>query len=202
MPLRLLTLLLALCLAPGAARPAAGAPGAAAAPRTLVFWTMQLAPFHNDYVAGLIARFEALHPGVRVKWVDVPWAEMERKVLASIAAGTAPDVVNLNPQFSSRLAELGALADPRPHLSANEINAFLPPAWAANQLGAVPFALPWYLSTTVLLYRRDLLRQAAWRRRAATPSCERWRAPSANAPAAMPGFRPWTVPRRWKPWCR
>ena len=164
MPQRLFTLLLALCGALGVALPevsaasAASAPGAT--PRTLVLWTMQLAPFHNDYVNGLITRFEAEQPGVRVKWVDVPWAEMERKVLASIAAGAAPDVVNLNPQFSARLAELGALADPRAHLSAAEIDAFLPPAWAANQLGGVPFALPWYLSTTVLLYRRDLLAQA------------------------------------------
>jgi putative chitobiose transport system substrate-binding protein len=163
MPLRLFTLLLALCGALGCApAQAAAAPdqAAAAGARTLVLWTMQLAPFHNDYVNGLITRFEAAHPGVRVKWVDVPWAEMERKVLASIAAGTAPDVVNLNPQFSSRLAELGALADPRPHLAADEVAAFLPPAWAANQLGGVPFALPWYLSTTVLLVRRDLLAQA------------------------------------------
>lgn len=160
MHLRLLFLLLALCALAGAGRAADKALPAPPAPRTLVLWTMQLAPFHNNYVNGLITRFEADHPGVRVKWVDVPWAEMERKVLASIAAGTAPDVVNLNPQFSSRLAELGALADPRAHLSAAEIDAFLPPAWAANQLGGVPFALPWYLSTTVLLYRRDLLRQA------------------------------------------
>ena len=158
---RLLTVLFALCAALGGAAPAASAPDAAdATPRTLMLWTMQLAPFHNDYVNGLIARFEVDHPGMRVKWVDVPWAEMERKVLASIAAGTAPDVVNLNPQFSARLAELGALADPRAHLSAEEVNAYLPPAWAANQLGNVPFALPWYLSTTVLLYRRDLLAQA------------------------------------------
>lgn len=155
MLLRLLTLLLALCADTGFA-----SPGTGTAPRTLVLWTMQLAPFHNDYVNGLIAGFQAQNPGVRVKWTDVPWAEMERKVLASVAAGTAPDVVNLNPQFSSRLAELGALADPRPHLSAAEIDAFLAPAWAANQLGGVPFALPWYLSTTVLLYRRDLLAQA------------------------------------------
>jgi putative chitobiose transport system substrate-binding protein len=155
MLLRLFTLLLAICATTGLAAPHTAPPA-----RTLVLWTMQLAPFHNDYVNGLITRFEADNPGVRVKWVDVPWAEMERKVLASIAAGTAPDVVNLNPQFSSRLAELGALADPRPHLSATEIDAFLPPAWAANQLGGVPFALPWYLSTTVLLVRRDLLAQA------------------------------------------
>ena len=160
MHLRSLFLLLALCALAAAGQAADKTPPAPPAARTLVLWTMQLAPFHNDYVNGLISRFEATHPGVRVKWVDVPWAEMERKVLASIAAGTAPDVVNLNPQFSSRLAELGALADPRAHLSTAEIDAFLPPAWAANQLGGVPFALPWYLSTTVLLYRRDLLAQA------------------------------------------
>ena len=44
---------------------------------------------------------------------------MKRKVLASIAAGTAPDVANSNPQLSSRLVELGALAGLRPHLSSS-----------------------------------------------------------------------------------
>jgi putative chitobiose transport system substrate-binding protein len=126
----------------------------------LTLWTMQLAPFHNDYVQGLLARYEAQRPGVRVKWVDVAWAEMERKMLASLAAGTAPDVVNLNPQFSARLAELGALEDPRRHLSDEQVGNFLPAAWRANQLSGVPFALPWYLSTTVNLVRLDLLKQA------------------------------------------
>jgi putative chitobiose transport system substrate-binding protein len=148
--------LLALLAPAAAGRARARATG----PRTLVFWTMQLAPFHSDFVHGLIARFEAQHAGVRVRWVDVPWSEMERKVLASLAAGTAPDVVNLNPQFSARLAELGALADPRAHLDAPAIAAYLPSAWSANALAGVPFALPWYLSTTVTLARRDLLERA------------------------------------------
>ncbi|MFM8795972.1 MAG: ABC transporter substrate-binding protein [Betaproteobacteria bacterium] len=136
------------------------APSVGRASASLTLWTMQLSPFHDDYVKGVLNRFEALHPGVRLKWVDVAWAEMERKVLASLAAGTAPDVVNLNPQFSARLAELGALEDPRQHLLPAEISAFLPAAWQANQLGGVPFALPWYLSTTVQLVRQDLLARA------------------------------------------
>ena len=136
------------------------APSVGRASASLTLWTMQLSPFHDDYVKGVLNRFEALHPGVRLKWVDVAWAEMERKVLASLAAGTAPDVVNLNPQFSARLAELGALEDPRQHLVPAEISAFLPAAWQANQLGGVPFALPWYLSTTVQLVRQDLLARA------------------------------------------
>jgi putative chitobiose transport system substrate-binding protein len=155
-PMRILLTLLLICLNCMAAGPAQ----AAAAPRQISFWTMQLSPHHDDFVLGLIARFEAQHPGVKVKWVDVPWTEMERKALASMAAGTAPDVLNLNPQFAARLAELGALADPRPHLSAKQIDSYLPPAWAANQLAGRPFALPWYLSTTITLYHRDVLARA------------------------------------------
>lgn len=133
---------------------------AASGRRRLVFWTMQLSPFHDDFVRGVLQAFEAQHPGVQVHWVDVPWAEMERKALASIAAGTQPDVVNLNPQFSARLAELGALHDPRPWLSAAEVASYLPAAWQANQLAGKPFALPWYLSTTLTLAHRPVLQKA------------------------------------------
>jgi len=140
---------------------AAGAsPALATGRHRVVFWTMQLSPFHDNYVRGLIQSFEARQPRAQVIWVDVPWAEMERKALASIAAGTQPDVLNLNPQFSARLAELGALADPRQWLSASEVASYLPAAWAANQLGGVPFALPWYLSTTLTLANRSVLQRA------------------------------------------
>ena len=85
-PLLLLaTVAISVCLllaAPGRALAAAGAPESkpmtpmtpmTPAPRLLRFWTMQLSPFHDAYVQGLILRFEAQHPGVRVQWVDVPW---------------------------------------------------------------------------------------------------------------------------------
>lgn len=133
---------------------------ACAASRPLVLWTMQLSPFHDAYVNGLIAEFEREHAGVSVKWVDVPWAEMERKTLAAMAAGTAPDVVNLNPQFAARLAELGVLHDPTRHLDADTVATYLPSAWRANELQGRYFALPWYLSTTLTLYNRELLERA------------------------------------------
>jgi putative chitobiose transport system substrate-binding protein len=85
---------------------------------------------------------------------------MERKTLASIAAKSAPDVVNLNPQFSSRLAEFGALAEPENFLSASDIAEYLPAAWRANQLGGKTFAIPWYLNTNVTLFNMDLLKRS------------------------------------------
>lgn len=68
------------------------------------FWTMQLQPQFTDYFNQLIANFETENPGLKVKWVDIPWSAMESKVLAAVAAKTAADVINLNPDFAALLA--------------------------------------------------------------------------------------------------
>lgn len=128
--------------------------------QTLEFWTMQLSPHLDGYVKGLIARYEAAHPGRKIKWVDLPWNEMERKVLTAIAAGQAPDVVNMNPQFAAKLAEFGALADPERFLPPAVVNSYLPAAWAGNRLDGKTFALPWYLTANLTLYHRGLLARA------------------------------------------
>jgi putative chitobiose transport system substrate-binding protein len=130
-------------------------------PIQIEFWTMQLSPFHDAYIKGVIQNFEKENPAIRVKWVDVPWAEMEKKTLTSVAAATAkkppPDIVNLNPQFASKLAEFNALADPERYLSQTEIATFVPSAWNANKLDGKAFALPWYLTTNVILYNKEIL---------------------------------------------
>ena len=149
-PARRMLLGAALAAATGRAWPQVGA-------QRLEFWTMQLSPHLDDYVLGLIRRFEADNPGVTIKWVDLPWAETERKLLSAIAAKAGPDVVNLNPQFSAKLAEFGALADPEAHLGPAERAEYLPAAWEANRLAGRCFALPWYLSTNLTLYNRRLL---------------------------------------------
>jgi len=70
----------------------------------LEFWTMQLQPDFTEYFNQLIATFESENPNLTVRWVDVPWNAMESKILTAVSAGTAPDVVNLNPKFASQLA--------------------------------------------------------------------------------------------------
>ncbi len=124
------------------------------------FWTMQLQPKFTDYFNGLIADFEQQNPDLKVKWVDVPWTAMESKILSAVSAGTAPDVVNLNPDFASQLAGRDAW------LNLNEVVApeakaeYLPKIWQASSLGEVSFGLPWYLTTRVAIYNQDLLKQA------------------------------------------
>ena len=70
---------------------------------TIEFWTLQLSDF-TPYMNSMIDEYEKSHPNIKIKWIDVPFSEGEKRVLASIMSNHVPDLVNLNPSFSSILA--------------------------------------------------------------------------------------------------
>src|SRR5207253_1988444 len=74
-------------------------------------WTMQLKPTFNDYMTNLLDSYKKQNPKAEIEWVDLPSTEIEQKTLTSIAGGKSPDVINLNPNFTAKLAEEGALSD-------------------------------------------------------------------------------------------
>lgn len=124
------------------------------------FWTMQLQPQFTNYFNKLIAAFEAENPGVKVRWVDVPWSAMESKILTAVSAKTAPDVVNLNPNFASQLASRNAWLELEAKVPQPVQNEYLPNIWKASTLNNKTFGLPWYLTTRVTIYNKELLQQA------------------------------------------
>ncbi len=128
--------------------------------REVEFWTMQLQPKFTDYFQTLIAQFEQENPGIKVRWVDVPWAAMESKILTSVAAKTAPDVVNLNPGFSSQLAARNAWMNLDEQITPDVRQQYLPNIWQASTLDGKSFGVPWYLTTRVAIYNTDLFKQA------------------------------------------
>ncbi|WP_087068373.1 sugar ABC transporter substrate-binding protein [Cyanobium sp. NIES-981] len=146
--------------------------------RELNVWTLDLAPKFNDYLNGVIQAWEQRNPGVRVRWTDVPWASVERKLLAAVFARTAPDLVNLNPPFAANLASKGGLLDLTPVLPAGAAELYLPRIWQAGRQGGDQFAIPWYLTARITMANRGLLQQAGY---AAPPA--RWRDVPAYAEA-------------------
>lgn len=124
------------------------------------FWTMQLQPKFTDYFNGLITEFEGQQPDYAVRWVDVPWSAMESKILTAVSAQTAPDVVNLNPNFASQLASRNAWLVLDPLLTPEIRDRYLPKIWQANQIDGKTFGIPWYLTTRISFYNQDLLKQA------------------------------------------
>lgn len=128
---------------------------------SIEFWTMQLQPEFTSYFQGLISTFESQNPGIKVKWVDVPWAAMESKILTAVSAKTPPDVVNLNPDFAAQLAGRNAWLDLDAKVSPEVRSSYLPNIWQASTLNGKSFGIPWYLTTRLTIYNTDLLKQAS-----------------------------------------
>lgn len=128
----------------------------------LEFWSIALKPTFVPYMEGIFKQFERTHPGVKVRWLDLPYASIMPKLMASIAGGVAPDLVNLNTATALRLARRGALTELNARVPAEQRSVYWPHLWqaASNETGT--YAVPWYLSTRVLMYNRQLLRQAGW----------------------------------------
>jgi len=134
----------------------------------LEFWTMQLKPNFTEYFVNLNRNFEEQNELLKLRWVDVSWSAMENKILTSISAKTAPDVVNLNPKFASQLATRNAWLDLESVVSTEVKATYLPKIWQASTIEVCQesncnqqtFGLPWYLTTTITIYNQQLLTAA------------------------------------------
>lgn len=122
----------------------------------LQFWTLALRPF-EAYMLQRIAAFEALHPGVKVDWIDVPFDALDRKLIAAAAADRAPDIVNMSDKTFARFISLGALADLRPLLPLGAEDAYLPGARRLGEIDSNLLAVPWYLTTQAVLANTRVL---------------------------------------------
>jgi putative chitobiose transport system substrate-binding protein len=127
---------------------------------TIEFWTMQLQPKFTDYFNGLIKTFEKENPAIAVKWVDIPWTAMQSKILTAVSSQTAPDVVNLNPDFAAQLAGRNAWLDLDSKIDPKVRSEYLPNIWKASTLNGKTFGLPWYLTSRIAIYNSALFEKA------------------------------------------
>lgn len=123
---------------------------------------MQLKPTFNDYMNKVIADYKKENPEAEIEWVDLPSKEIEQKTLTSIAGGKSPDIVNLNPNFSSKLAEEGALEDLEPIVKENVKKTYLPNIWKSSSISNKTYGFPWYLSTALTIYNKELFTKAGF----------------------------------------
>ncbi len=123
----------------------------------LELWTIALStPALRAFMVERISEFERENPGVRVEWVDVPFEAVDRKLIATAAAGRAPDVVNLSDVQFGRFAGLGALTDLDRLLPGDPSAVYLPGAMGLGRIGTGLKALPWYLTTQVSMINTEV----------------------------------------------
>lgn len=119
----------------------------------VIFWTLQMNDFAG-YINNVIKEFETQNPDIKIKWVDVPFSEGEKRTLASVLSDNPPDLVNLNPDFSAILAQKGALEE------ITETEQFMPEIIDSLKYNNKLYSIPWYATSAVTIYNKDLIKKA------------------------------------------
>ncbi len=119
----------------------------------VVFWTLQMNDF-APYMNKVIEEFQNQNPEIKIKWIDVPFSEGEKRTLASVLSDNPPDLINLNPDFSALLAQRGALYQ-IPEENAQQFNKSIISSLKYN--GKL-YSLPWYATSAITIYNKDLLK--------------------------------------------
>lgn len=127
----------------------------------LHFWTINLKANFSDYFSALIDSYEEENPDVTIEWTDVPYEDIRSKLVAAIAGGNAPDVVNLNTQLALTLAGKGSLVDLSQAASQEQISIYTESLWDSARIGDSVYAFPWYASPNIMIYNRELLQKGA-----------------------------------------
>lgn len=121
----------------------------------IIFWTLQMNDF-SDYMNNVISEFESENPEIKIKWIDVPFSEGEKRTLAAVLSDNPPDLINLNPDFSATLAQKGTLYE-IPESSVTEFNSQI--IDSLKYKGKL-YSIPWYATSAVTIYNRDLIEKA------------------------------------------
>lgn len=121
----------------------------------VVFWTLQMNDF-APYINGVIKDFETENPNIKIKWVDVPFSEGEKRTLASVLSDNPPDLVNLNPDFSSTLAHKGALYE----IPQNKTLQFNQEILNSLKTNGKIYSIPWYATSAITIYNKVLINKA------------------------------------------
>lgn len=123
------------------------------------FWTLQLSDF-APYINTVISDYEKIHPEVKIKWIDVPFSEGEKRALAAVMSKKVPDLINMNPSFGSTLASRGVLVDLKKFVSYEKYNKYLPESWEASTLRTTTFGIPWYITSSITIYNAEIMKKA------------------------------------------
>src|SRR4051794_2773713 len=157
--------LLAGGLAVGVAAPTAGAavnePKARSANNLTVWLQVDARSGWPEVVAAATAQFKQAHPGWDVTVQYQSWGDHLQKFDATLAANTAPDVIEMGNTEMTKYMAAGAFADLSSKKSSfDNSSSWLKGLAASGVFGGKTYGVPYYAGSRVVTYRTDLFKQA------------------------------------------
>lgn len=140
----------------------AGALGAAEGVETVTVAIVSN-PQMEDAIS-LAPRFEAEHPGIRLRFVSLSENEARAKITASVATGGGEfDIVMISNYETPQWAQNGWLTDLEPLMARTpgyDEADFLPTVRDALSYQGRMYSVPFYAESSFLMYRKDLFARA------------------------------------------
>lgn len=121
---------------------------------TVTFWTLQLNGFEN-YFNNVITEFEMQNPNTKINWIDIPYSEGEKRVLASLLSNEVPDLINITADFATTLYNKKALST----ISPNAVNEFNSSVLKSLKTKNGFVAFPFYATSAVTIYNKAILKK-------------------------------------------
>jgi putative chitobiose transport system substrate-binding protein len=131
----------------------------AAATEHIEFWTMSLKPKFVPYFDDLVQRYQALHPGVEIEWVDFPADLIQTKLVTRIVSGSPPALVNLNVPWADEYARDGLIV-PVDALLGDARSSYAPATLDDLTFSGKTYGFPLYSNVAVIAYNTQLFKQA------------------------------------------
>ncbi|MCB1969060.1 MAG: sugar ABC transporter substrate-binding protein [Geminicoccaceae bacterium] len=126
---------------------------------TLLTWNL---PIYEEKFRGWIADFQQLHPDFTVEWLDKKGTEFGAFYQTQLAAGTAPDIIDVQGMLWAEYAANDGLVPLDPYLEkepdvAARYNKDGMQLWNYDNH---QYMLPYYYSKTLMVYNKKLFEEA------------------------------------------
>ena len=135
---------------------ALAAGGAPAQEKVVRVMTTETDPKTQAALKEIIAEFEKTRPGVKVSAEFASWSDINKKLVASLAAGDPPQIVTVHDFYIFELASKGIIRPVDDLIEAIGKSDFLPQALAPYVREGKTWGVPFSTGTNVLWYRMDL----------------------------------------------
>ena len=163
--LALLAGALAVAVAASTAGAAVNEPKARSANNLTVWLQVDARSGWPEVVASATQQFKQAHPGWDVNVQYQNWGDHLQKFDATLAANTAPDVIEMGNTEMTKYMAAGAFADLTSKKSSfDNSSSWLKGLAASAVFGGKTYGVPYYAGSRVVTYRTDLFKQAGIKR--------------------------------------
>jgi multiple sugar transport system substrate-binding protein len=111
-------------------------------------------------INAMIKKFQKLYPNITIKQQPISYTDIDHQLLLEVKSGNAPDVAELQGDYTYDLAATGDLESLSSFLTSSTRSEFIPRELALGKIGGKQVAIPWTVGPFALWYNKTVLAQA------------------------------------------